>query len=1026
MNPFTEDSLIEQPAIKLFKDVLKWQTTNAFQEHLAITDTEFDISGVRPCLGRKTTSEVVLAPVLRRKLGELNPNVSAEAIGLAVEQILKDRSRMSLVAANKETYALIKNGVKVEVRQPNGESEVITLKLVDFDTPENNDFLLVSQLWITGDMYKRRTDLIGFVNGLPLVFIELKAAHKNLRDAFDDNLKDYKDTIPQIFWFNQLVILSNGLDAKIGSITSGFEHFNEWKRINEEGEKGHVSLDTLLRGVCDKNHLLDLVENFVLFEDMKGGTVKLVAKNHQYIGVNRAIVSFENRGEKKGRIGVYWHTQGGGKSYSMVFFSQKILRKSTGNYTFLVVTDRQELDKQIYTNFANVGAVIEPEERVRADSVSHLRELLTEDHRNIFTLIQKFQTKEGETEFPVLSTRDDIIVITDEAHRSQYDTLAYNMRKALPNASFIGFTGTPLIAGEEAQTKETFGEYVSIYDFKQSVDDGATVPLYYENRIPSLQIDLDSLGTDLGTVLDTFEIDEDQEKKLEREFRQEYQLITREERLNTIAQNVVEHFNAKGNDGKAMFVAIDRLTAIKMYDKMKAQANCPDIAVVISGSQNEIAYFKEHGLDIEMHRRRMMTEDLEIKFKDPNDPLKIVIVCSMWLTGFDAPVVSTIYLDKPMKNHTLMQTIARANRVAKGKNNGLIVDYIGVFRNLQKALAIYAAVGDPEEKPIREKAELVTELRKILKDLDSFCQENSLDISGLKNAKDFEKLAIMNDCIDSIIVDEETKNEFLSLSNKSAQLFGAILPDKSAGEFFEDVKIYRVLAERVRILTKKDVDVAEIADAVETLLDKAITTDGYTISDDYKPYDLSKIDFEKLRKHFEKSKHIQTEKLKQALKDKLGIMIKLNPTRDRLIEAFQKLLDEYNLGSKNIEEFFEALMKFAQSLSEEEQRGVREELNEEELAIFDLLYKPDLKDNEVKKIKTVAKDLLKKLKETALVLDWRRTQQGRAGVLVAIKDVLYDELPSPYDEGLIEAKTAKIFSHIYENYLGDGIDVYTK
>jgi len=414
------------------------------------------------------------------------------------------------------------------------------------------------------------------------------------------------------------------------------------------------------------------------------------------------------------------------------------------------------------------------------------------------------------------------------------------------------------------------------------------------------------------------------------------------------------------------------------------------------------------------------------KFKDKNDPLKIVIVCSMWLTGFDAPVVSTMYLDKPMKNHTLMQTIARANRVAKGKNNGLIVDYIGVFRNLKKALAIYGIRGDDKDTPIKEKGELVKELRSILEETKNFCNEININIKEIQDSKDFEKLAFIGEAVDEILTNEEIKNEFISLSNRSAQLFGAILPDRQAGEFFEEVKLYRVLAERIRVLTRKEIDVDDISDAIENLLDNAIKTEGYTISDDYKPYDLSKIDFEKLKKFFEKNKHTQAEKLKQSIASKLAELVKLNPTRDRLIEAFEKLLAEYNAGSKNIEEFFEDLLKFAKSLGDEEQRSTREELNEEELAIFDLLYKPELKEQEIKEIKKVAKDLLEKLKEVALVLDWRRTQQGRAGVLVAIKDVLYEELPSPYDEGLIEAKTAKIFSHIYESYLGNGVSVYGK
>ena len=321
----------------------------------------------------------------------------------------------------------------------------------------------------------------------PLVFIELKASHKKLELAYEKNLSDYKDTIPQVFWYNAFVILSNGSKARIGSMTAGFEHFAEWKKIDDEREPGVISLETIIRGTCDKRKLLDLVENFTLFDERQGDLNKLVAKNHQFLGVNNAIAAVEHIKDNHGKIGVFWHTQGSGKSYSMVFFSQKVLRKIPGNWTFVIVTDREDLDGQIYGNFAKTGAVLEDEKRVRADSGESLKRMLNqEDHRYVFTLIQKFRTEHGER-YPVLSTRSDIIVITDEAHRSQYDIFAANMRSALPNAAFIGFTGTPLMAGEEL-TKEVFGDYVSVYNFKESVDDVNTVPLYYENRIPELQL----------------------------------------------------------------------------------------------------------------------------------------------------------------------------------------------------------------------------------------------------------------------------------------------------------------------------------------------------------------------------------------------------------------------------------------------------------------------------------------------------------------------------------------------------------
>ena len=613
-NPYSEDTLVERPAIALFGQ-LGWGTANCFDEVFGVVGRDVPPERLygdaatagpgRPYLGRETPAEVVLRPRLAAALADLNPDLPPEALALAVEELCRDRSALSPVAANREIYDLLRDGVKVTTPpragragdsadhasrithlaegSPRdmggghaGDEETFTVRVIDWDHPDRNDFFLASQFWITGEIYKRRADLVGFVNGLPLVFIELKASHKRLEHAFRDNLRDYKTAIPQLFPYNALIILSNGSASKIGTLSSHWEHFNDWKKINSEGEQGVVSLETMLRGTCDPARLLDLVENFTLFVEERGGTIKLIAKNHQYLGVNNAFAAVASppspahgRGARgEGRLGVFWHTQGSGKSYSMIFFAQKVLRKLPGNWTFLVVTDRQELDQQIYRNFANVGAVTEPEGRVRASGGEHLRQLLREDHRYVFTLIQKFHAERGET-YPELSDRPDIIVMTDEAHRSQYDIFALNMRNALPNAAFIGFTGTPLMAGEE-KTRAVFGDYVSIYNFKQSVDDQATVPLYYENRIPELQLTNPDLNADMAAVLEDAELDEAQEARLEREFAREYHLITRADRLDAIAADIAAHFAGRGYAGKAMVVCVDKATAVRMYDKVKA------------------------------------------------------------------------------------------------------------------------------------------------------------------------------------------------------------------------------------------------------------------------------------------------------------------------------------------------------------------------------------------------------------------------------------------------------------------------
>ena len=554
MNPkpgeYSEDELIEQNAIALFQQ-LGWETANCYHE--------FDYNG-KSTLGRENTGDVILVSRLLPVLKRLNPRLPSEAFTLAIEELSIDRSLLSPVQANHEVYKLLKNGVKVKITDKKGEEIPVEVKIIDWNNPKKNDYFLTSQFWITGEMYKRRADLVGFVNGIPLVFIELKAVHKNLQNAFNDNIRDYKYAIPQIFWYNAFILISNGTNSKIGTISAEWEHFSDWKKINKEGEEGVISLDTIIRGTCEPQHLQDIIENFSLFQEARGGLIKLVAKNHQYLGVNHAIEMLHEIKQKEGRLGVFWHTQGSGKSVSMVFFAQKVLRKIPGNWTFVIITDRIELDDQIYTNFTSVGAVTE--KKAQAESSEHLKQLLGEDHRYVFTLIQKFRTEE------LLSERSDIIVITDEAHRSQYDTLALNMRKALPNASFLAFTGTPLINSEE-KTREVFGDYVSIYNFKQSVDDKATVPLFYENRIPELQLTNKDLNEGMYEIIEQAELDENQEKKLQREFAHQYHLITRDDRLETIAEDIVKHFTGRGYQGKAMVISVDKATAVRMYDKVQ-------------------------------------------------------------------------------------------------------------------------------------------------------------------------------------------------------------------------------------------------------------------------------------------------------------------------------------------------------------------------------------------------------------------------------------------------------------------------
>jgi len=1158
---YTEDQLVEQPAIGLFTE-LGWAVVGP-PPNAGVAGEPRDAG----LLGRETKGEVVLVPRLRAALERLNPTLPPEAIAAAIDELTRDRSAMGLPAANREIYRLLKDGIAVSIADPeappspvasrhplplgegrgegrggdssrrSGGQQTVRVRVIDWENPAANDFLLVSQFSVTGALYTCRPDLVGFVNGLPLVVIELKKPGVPARAAFDENLTHYKAEIPQLFWFNALLIASNGTDSRVGSLTADWERFFEWKRIEREDEPRRVSLEVMIRGTCDKHRLLDILENFTLFSEHKAGLVKIIGQNHQFLGVNAAIASLMRRrgdvaagilpaveggilppgkglGDSStlaksnapsagqdarlyGRlgspplhpsgVGVFWHTQGSGKSFSMVFFAQKVLRKVAGNWTFVVVTDRVELDDQIAKTFKACGAVSEAEgDQCHAESGAHLRDLLRGNHRYVFTLIHKFQPEKVRAEtpssptllpggeggkaelpstfgrgvggegqpslMPLLSDKEDIVVMVDEAHRSQYDTLALNMRAALPKALFLAFTGTPLIAGEE-RTKEVFGDYVSIYDFQQSVEDGATVPLFYENRTPELQLVNPDLNEDIYNLVEAAELDPEQEAKLERELSKQYHILTRDDRLETVAQDIVRHFLGRGFVGKAMVVSIDKATALKMHDKVRKYwemetalakkqlgrydlaeekknelldrlkvLQTTDIALIVSPGQNEIQQMQKHGLDIVPHRKRMNESQppLDEKFKDTDDALRLVFVCAMWLTGFDAPSCSTVYLDKPMRNHTLMQTIARANRVFPGKHSGMIVDYANVFASLERALAIYGA-GKGGKNPVKDKAKLVADLRKAVEAATAFCATRQVILPAIEQlvAGSLERLQRIDDAVNALISPDPLRREFFGHERIVSTLYGAVKPDPAALEFSGRVACLCAIADAIRAkLNPNPADITEVMGDIGTLLDASIT--GVDMPAKPAPVmDLSKIDFEALRSRFKESKTKNTdlEVLKATIRAMLERLIRLNKTRADFAEKFEELIDSYNAGSRNIEELFEELLKLSRNLTEEQQRHVRENMTEEELVIFDILTRPapELSDDERAEVKKVARDLLNRLK-TLLVLNWRQKSGARAQLKLTIEDVLDTGLPRAYDKSLFTQKCSALFEHVYESY----------
>ena len=1069
---YSEDNLIEQTAISLFQDQLNWDTLLAYNA---------ETFGDNGTLGRTDKREVVLKKVLLEKLQYLNPNLPNKAYEEAYLKLTEASSSKSLAEINQEKHQLLRDGIPVDYINEKGEHiKNKILRVFDFDKPTENSFLAVRQLWIQGKSNReRRPDIIGFVNGIPLLFIELKAAHRKLENAYNDNFTDYKDVIPQLFYYNAFVVLSNGIESRIGSITGKYQHFHEWKRITED-EDGIVALDRIIVGICQKDRFLDLFENFILFDTSLGKVVKLIARNHQFIGVNKAIDNISTKEEqyKQGQIsleerqklGVFWHTQGSGKSYSMVFFCQKIHRKFTGSYTFLVVTDREELDNQIYGTFSGVGAVPKikagSKDSLKANSGKHLRELLSSEHRYLFTLIHKFNFNE------VITQRENIIVISDEAHRTQGGQLAMNLRNALPSASFIGFTGTPLFKDDEI-TKRIFGDYVSRYDFKRSVDDGATVPLYYENRGEYLGLMNPDINEQIRAVIDaeSEDLDSDQRSRVEQLFAREYPILTAKPRLEAIAKDVVWHFCNRGYKGKGMFIALDKLTAVRMYDlitqywketienieKDIAKGKYGDqelldksrelqwiketeICVVVSSEQNEIQKFQKWGLDIEPHREKMNTQDLESRFKEENNPFRLVIVCAMWITGFDVPSLSTLYIDKPLKSHTLMQAIARANRINEGKNNGLIVDYIETYTALLDALTLYGAGGgnkgtggdDKTEPPVKPNEELIAQLEETLSATESFLKDEvNFDLQELVNSDGLHKLAAMEKAVNAVYTNDETKRKFQVLAREVFKKYKALQPNRVLNNYAPrknaiDV-IYTAIEDNV-----ESADVAEIMLKIQSVVDASIEN---LLQDPKEPYsnsvDLSGLNFDLLEKYFEKVKHknMAVQTLKDRVEKQLKRMAQRNPMTVDYLKKYQEIIEEYNRGKDEdvIKETFRKLIDLINSYTEEEAETKREGLTDEQKAIFDILRQgKNLTEAEKKEIKKISVDLLEELKKEKLKVDlWAEKTETSAAVFKFVNDSLFQVLPYPtYAETDIDLKTNLVYQHLKSQYYGGGRSVY--
>ncbi len=1068
MSLMTEDTLVQQTTAEYLETELGWKTVYAYNQ---------ENFGLESLLGRSSDREIVLTRYLKEKLVELNPNLPNDAYPDAIRQITEYSGIQSLTAINRDKYSLLKNGVQVAFRNQKGELKKERLRVFDFDEPSNNHFLAVRELWIRGDLYRRRADIIGFVNGIPLLFIECKNVHKDLAVAYNKNLADYKDTIPHIFHHNALIMLGNGHEAKIGSITGRFEHFHEWKRLAEE-ESGVVDMETMLRGICDKRNFMDLLENFIVFDDSSGNLVKIIARNHQFLGVNRAIEAVKDRKRRQGKLGVFWHTQGAGKSYSMVFFTRKVHRRLGGNFTFLILTDREDLDRQIYKTFAGCGLVDNDKDPCRAKDGEHLRELLGLRKGYIFSLIQKFN-KEPEKMY---SERDDLIVITDEAHRTQYGLLSLNMRNALPQASYIGFTGTPLFKDDEI-TRRVFGDYVSTYDFQRAVEDKATVPLYYDARGEKLGIAVGDLNDRLAEKLEAIEIEDiDLKQRLEKELKRDYHILTAGKRLDQMARDFVDHYSKAWETGKAMVVCIDKVTCVRVYNLIakywekrigkleKELAKTKDeqeeiyrkrqiawmretrMAVVVSEEQGEVDKFRKWKLDITLHRKlmkdgidipanllekpkfkNMQRMELDDAFQEEEHPFRIAVVCAMWMTGFDVPSLSTLYLDKPLKAHTLMQAIARANRVNEGKNNGLVVDYCGILKNLRKALATFGGRADNgrggeggggEKDPARPGEELLEDLKEAIGLIRTFLSERKASLDAIIESSGFRRNAAIVAAKEAVNENDETRKRFEVMCREVFKKFKACINITGINEHRREYDAINIIYKSLQ----RDRDKKDITDIIRELhqvVDGAIDTRTEPMAQSREPYDISRIDFDRLRKEFERSRAKRTtvQNLKMVIEKRLQRLLEENPMRSDFQGHYEEIIADYNREKDRvtIEKTFEDLLKFVQELGKEESRAIREGLDEESLALFDLLKKPNLSPTDIKRIKEVSVSLLGTLKAEKLKIDhWRDKESTRDAVRLTIRDFLWsDETGLPiacYTEEEVKNKAEEVFTHVFRAY----------
>ena len=985
--PTITESAIEQLALKWFGQ-LGYETQRG-------GDLERSDSGI-----------VVLEDRLRYALRNINPKLPPETLDEAFRKLTRPETP-SLSANNRTFHRYLIEGVPVEVKRSDGSFGGDRVKVVDFDTPDENDFLAVNQFTVTENKHERRPDVVVFLNGLPIAVFELKNAVDEKADigkAFKQ-LQTYKNEIPSLFTYNELLVISDGLQARLGSLTANRERFMPWKTIDGDGLAPPTipQLQVLIDGVFQPRRLLDLLRHFIVYETDSGGSyVKKIAGYHQFHAVNKALQATVAASDAEGdrQVGVVWHTQGSGKSLTMVFYAGRVvLCPSMRNPTLVVITDRNDLDDQLFGTFAACKDLLR-QEPVQAGSRSDLRDLLKTDSGGvIFTTVHKFFPAKTEANHPLLSDRRNIIVIADEAHRSQYDFIdgfAAHMRDALPNASFIGFTGTP-IEKSDANTRAVFGDYISIYDIRQAVEDGATVPIYYESRLVKLEIDKqvkDLLDQQFDEVTEGEEIEH--KEKLKTRWAQLEALVGTESRLKLLAEDLVEHFEARLEvmDGKAMIVCMSRRICVELYNAIVALRpewhNEDDdkgtVKIVMTGSASDPADWQQHIRT--KGKREMLTQN----YKKPEHPFKIVIVRDMWLTGFDAPCMHTMYLDKPMRGHGLMQAIARVNRVFKDKPGGLVVDYLGIAEQLKAAVNNYTDNGGKgDAAPDKEKAiEILKEKYEICRDL-----LHGFDFSSWQLGDDEKQLAILTGAQEHILAQSDGKERLSKVVTELSAAFALAVPSEEALAVRDDVAFFQM----VKAVLNKSIDreaksFDDMEHAIRQLISKAVATDQ--VVDVFAAAGLKRPDISILSEDFlhevrnMKEKNLAVEMLRKLLEGEIKTRSKKNVVQSRsFAELLETALRRYRNRAVETALVIEEMIAMAKDLMAADRRGDELNLTEDEVAFYDALEANDsavaVLGDEV--LRHIAQELVQTVRNS-VTIDWAIRESVRSRMRVTIKRIL--------------------------------------